>query len=298
MKKIAASIFTFVFIISMVCFNTNAVVSLDSRDSRVIPSQIQALVDVEDTQLFVKAYSALILDVFVNFDNIDDILSSEKAYPLYYLQQTAEGVNIYAPDYFGEYCKNPSSTKSYYCSLALQEFQTHEALSSVSPDVVIHNIYYLHGEHAVSGKSTAIYYVTNMGEYVFYHDVTNNGLLFSADAFWEYQNNLFEYFAINQPTDPSEYIYDGNGIYYNNLWDLSAYDYRSPNFNPNAPFSKMDTPSPEATPYATASVSSSADPTEHDTDSLLLLGGVSTGIVLLIGVTVLFILKKERTAAK
>ena len=266
----------------------------DPMDSRYIPPQILELIDEEETVLLVRFYVAPMHFFKHRTDEgINHIINYFSGAT--YAQITETDINYYALLEDGELIKKERKYPDHYDQRFdyrdsfLHEFQIGDAIRSISPDIIIRSVYFLSGKAHYTGS--AIFYKTNLGNYVYFSDnasAATNNLLFSEDAFWEYQE---AYYATKNS------MADG-GAGSSDLWDLSAYDYHSPNFNPNAPFPKMDTPSPDTVPNTTSPTFGPTGPTKNATDPLLLWGGISTGAVLLVGVTVFCIIRRKRTAAK
>lgn len=228
-------------LVSVLFLNSYAAEYPDPLDSRNVPENLVALANPGEGDILFRYYNIPLLFDFTNYDSIEAILenATENSIPLYALE-TSDGQRVVFKTQ-----DNGISYKSVYdengqgewASPSFQEHRTGEAIRTVSPDIIIESMYYLKGENSKMG--TAIYYKTNLGDYVFF-DGSIDEYLFSAEAFFEYQRTLYAE-AIQQGDK------DG-GLDYSS-WDLSAYDYRSDNFDPHAPFPISVEPEQTPSPY-------------------------------------------------
>lgn len=255
----------------------------DPWDARYIPPEILAVIDGDDTEMVICWWPVSIgVDFLYEFhDDIDDILDDYRY--TYYAQKTSTGWNYYLLCQNGEVVERTPHYPNHYAlyfderETLINEFLTGEAIKTVSPEIAIQSIYYLcaEGEHLGS----AIYYKTNLGNYVYYLDYRHGGQIFSDAAFWEYRQAYFNAYTSNLPTT--------GGTDSGDAWDLSAYDYTSPNFNPNAPFPKKDSGTTN-TPVA------AADPEDSSVDPILLWGGIATGVVLVAFAVVFCVVRAKK----
>lgn len=263
---------TYFFLVAMIfalCSPAFATEYPDPLDSRNVPENLVALANPGEGDILFRYYNIPLRFDFTNYDSIEAILenATENSMPLYALE-TSDGQRVVFKTQ-----DNGISYKSVYdengqgewANPSFQEHITGEAIRTVSPDIIIESMYYLKGENSKMG--TAIYYKTNLGDYVFF-DGSIDEYLFSAEAFFEYQRALYAE-AIQQGDK------DGSPAY--SSWDLSAYDYRSDNFDPHAPFPISAEPEQTPSPY--------------------LWIGIAAGAVVLTAIAAFFIVKAKRKAA-
>ena len=86
----------------------------------------------------------------------------------------------------------------------------------ISPDVKVENVYYLSGE--TNHMGTAIYYRTNLGDYVYYNHYSIGEKLFPIEKFCKYQKAISAELA-NNPNDNGSNDIDISGV-----MDLSEFE--------------------------------------------------------------------------
>lgn len=271
MKKILLPLFM-AAIIAFLSFSTTATEYSDPRDSRNISQDVLEQLDDAGTELIIKAYNMNLLLDFRDYDNIEDILAYRNVREwIVYIKKGALGLSSHSY-YEGSGSKLGTSSAKFvnWCRKEVQEYQTMEAILSVAPDITVNCVYFLYG--ASRQLPSAIYYKTNYGDYVFTHDwYSGRELLFASERFFEYQRALA---AVESILKGGFYLAGGGS---DGDWDLSAYDYRSENFDPHAPFPKGA--EPEQTP------------------SSYLWVGIAAGAVVLTAIAAFFALKIKRKAA-
>lgn len=222
MRKVWLCLLTAVLIIPILCCGASAEEYADLRDSRYISPETFAGMHVSK-ESFLKAYACSLRCDFGECDNIEEVLErcNDPQSTVYIVKDVERPrAYLYLEGENGNYEMIQYSNVVNYASVALREFQTMEAISTVSPDIVIKSIYFFYGLANYEGN--AIYYKTNLGDYVYYCAAWGNPqMLFTAKRFFEYQWAEYDGYR----TGDSSYL----------DWDLSAYDYRSPKFNPAAP---------------------------------------------------------------
>ncbi len=223
MRKMIACILL-VGLVSLLCLNGYATEYSDPLDSRNIPQEVLELADPNETDVLFRYYRTAIVLAFGESDTIEEVFSSGYVHsiPFYALETETSRTLIYLKDNETYTVIEPTDRDGNWPSSTFQEHRTGEAIRTVSPDIVIESMYYINGENDMTG--TAIYYKTDLGDYVFFRDYSFGDLLFSAEAFFEYQAVVYGN-VIRASHGLSGYTYN-----------LSAYDYRSANFDPNAPF--------------------------------------------------------------
>lgn len=244
MRKTITYFFLFAMIFAL-CSPAFAAEYSDPNDSRYIDSDVLSELNDPSTEVVVKAYNCSPLDDFSKYDNIEDVLAYRNTPRwLVYIKKDASGLSAYSYYASSGYTEFSKDSSSYVngCRRVLQEFQTQEAIQTVSADVVVECVYFIYG--AARREGSAIYYKTNLGDYVFYYDSTIGcELLFAAERFFEFQKAAKNAVIANN----ADGIRFGVPDY--SSWDLSAYDYRSDNFDPHAPFPISAEPEQTPSPY-------------------------------------------------
>lgn len=268
MRKMVACVLL-IGLISMLILNSYATEYPDPFDSRNVPENLVNLANPDEGNILFRYYNIPLRFAFTNFNSIEAILenATENSIPLYALETSGGQRVVFKTQdngisYEALYDENDQGE---WASPSFQEHRTGEAIRTVSSDVIIESIYYLKGENSKMG--TAIYYKTNLGDYVFFSRSSIDEYLFSAEAFFEYQRALY-----------AESIQQGDklgGLDYSR-WDLSSYDYRSDNFDPHAPFPISTEPGQNTSPYFWI--------------------GIAAGAVVLTAIAAFFIVKAKRKA--
>ncbi|MBE6957872.1 MAG: hypothetical protein E7447_01795 [Ruminococcaceae bacterium] len=210
-----------------------AFVNASAYDSGKIPPQVLEVIQPEDGDVVVKVYEMTIGYMFRKYDNdIGKILSELDDYYITYYKITDSEVVGYSPDMDGNYNYVTAFWFPERDDPVIQQWLSGEAIKAVNSDIVVKSAYYLDGGFSLMGA--AIYYQTNLGDYVYYNE-DNIDCLFALDVFAELQNATYEMRENGQ----IELGYDEDAI---KELDFSPYDYRSADFNPHAPLSKKISP--------------------------------------------------------
>ena len=236
MKKTVTFILVFCCLINTLCLNIRATEELDPDDSRYIsPEMAEAICD-EDTIITIRAYKGMISSDFGSYSSIEEIVS--RADDIKYLQENADGWCIVGTDWNGEYQKFKAGENGHsFNPYATQEFKTGEAIKTVSPDIAVQEIYYLDSEDCYEGS--AIFYRTNLGDYVYASFYSLGERLFAAEVFWEYIKAVR---MVHRAKYKREMVTGGPNY---KICDLSAYDFRSPDFDPDKPLPEIEMPKPK-----------------------------------------------------
>ena len=268
MKKILAVFCVCFMIIS--AFSPVCVSSASSVDySQHISDDILAQLPLKEGDIVFPEYIGAIYSYFGHYNNIDEVIDRfvvKKPEAVIYVVLSQDGSRACYKLYQGEYVKKPTNSPHYF--YYLDTFLEGEELKQIDPDIQIEYAYYFNGETDRAG--TAIYYKTNLGDYVFYvakgSPITGKYLL-SAEAFFTLHKTYYE---------TSRLIYgDNHPVGGGSIaeMDLSAYQIGSPNFDPNAPF-----PVPK-------------DNESHGT--LWLIGGIALAVVLAAAATWFFLRRRK-----
>ena len=265
MKKLLASL-CMIFTLMAVIFPVNAEDNenyLQLEDSSHITQEILNLIPIEDGDQVVRIFITDIHSEFAKHDNIDELLNAHNdliVYAVKSIDNAAEAYRIYE----GE-CVKMRPYQGYY--ILLDIYLNGEIIKQVDPDIKVEYAYYFCGESNISGN--AIYYKTNMGDYVYYLGYSggfDGAYLLSAQNFFEAQKVAYNHMLENGSNVGGTGVPD---------LDLSTYRVGSANFNPNAPF-----PTPGEN--------------SDSGNSLWLICGIGVGALLVAGGTVFIILRQRK----
>ena len=210
-------------------FSPVCVSSASSVDySQHISDEILAQLPLKEGDLVIPVYISAFAVDFGYYHNIDELIDryAEKyEEAMIYVVLSQDGNRECYTLYEGEYVKRPSDSNSiYYCHL--NTFLEGEVLKEIDPDIQVEYAYLFNG--IADHYGIAIYYQTDLGDYVFYAATTGTYLM-SAEAFFAVQKEIHDYYLSFNGIVPV-------GSAEMDEMDLSAYQIGSPNFNPNAPF--------------------------------------------------------------
>lgn len=197
--------------------------------SELCPQQIDAAVldvlELAPTDRVVKIYNIPIVFAFSSYSTINEVLDSEYGNREYYAISTAEGTVKY-------YTVNKwlvpvqLDNDSYFDERNLDTFFSGSVIKKVSQEIKVHNVYYLTGE--TNHEGFALYYQTNMGDYVFFKDSIGNDVryLMPAAYFHDYMK------AVGRQHGPKNV--DGWHPNYK-VAGYAHYDIRNTDYDPNIP---------------------------------------------------------------
>ncbi len=165
---------------------------------------------VQDFKSIMRCYNIPVRSAFTEYNNIDDILASSYVLQkLYVVEQQDSSFK-----YYDEHLTEMKSSSSYLNipEKAFTAFSDKDFVNQyISSDAELDDIYYLSGE--TSHMGTAIYYKTNLGDYVYY-----NEMLFPIEDFCKYQKAISDELAKNPNANGNE------DINISDLMDLSKYE--------------------------------------------------------------------------
>ncbi len=200
------------------------------EDSVTIPEEVLACLDMEsvDTVFCVYVFGSQFVRCtysgFVYYGDIDRMLANVAEPELqryYFVKDKAGETEVYAYDGMG-------LSKGYIGHGSWFERHGEKAASiirKIDADIVVENIYYLWYHNW-----TAIYYKTNLGDYIY----VSGGYLMAREPFLALQEELYELSVkykdwrnlINEPYQVK--LSEAQA-------DLSPYDMDAPDFDPHAP---------------------------------------------------------------
>lgn len=235
MKRVCSLICLLFLMLAMV-LPVNAEETAKSEDSVTIPEDILACLDMEtvDTVFRVYAFTDSFLG-FATYDDIDGVLANaaESQLQIYYFVQDKQR-EAASYTYDGAKLIQTGNQFGWMSDwFAIHNEQTETILEKVSADIAVENVYYLRYS-GWSDSWSAVYYKTNLGDYVYIRSEQKDYLM-RVDQFVVMQNVML---------DRYELIWDrlagmlGPGIVVtpeSAPVDLSPYDITSPDFDPHAP---------------------------------------------------------------
>lgn len=199
------------------------------EDSLTISDALREELGASDSEIIVRVYSVIIIGRFSDFADVD--LALQPDYDL--------------NDWFISYAVfHSDGTVTHYAQLdgvyqpvaiminedIMRRFLSGELADVLGEDVEVQKAYYITEESDREG--TAIYYRTNIGDYVYFAGWATGECLFPAEVFQQYQAELLEariaIYGDSMVTGGSPEI-----------WDLSSFRVDSPTFDPNAPIVRM-----------------------------------------------------------
>lgn len=242
MKKPITLLLILCCLVSSLCLNISAAEELEPEDSRNIPDEVLELFTDKDAGMIVKAYVTPGLSVFGTYDTIEDILQSFDSTDVIYIQKNRGEFEIYV-NYRDVDGYSRSDEPLYNYPVVLQELKSGEAIYTISENIMVEEVYFLYDSANDAGN--AIYYRTDLGDYVFLDNVDVGKILLSAEIFWEYLRTVRE---IHRRQNEGQILIGGRDF---DICDMSAYDFRSPNFDPDQPLPEIEIP--ESGPNAKAS---------------------------------------------
>ena len=225
MKKTISFLCLILSFVSLTIFSANARGNASVEDSLFINEDIRSKLQVQDTDEIVLAYSMGLRYAFTKCTSINEVLTSNEVFGIYYAVKSQDGTWTYRV----ENDKNFEMVEMQFVNhQALDACLSGEIVSRIAPDAQVYNTYYLSGESGHMG--TAIYYITDKGEYVHFFGGKDcvGEFLMPAEAFWELQTILKKAASENEAKLPlAAGGADGD-------WDLSVYDLKSDAFDLNA----------------------------------------------------------------
>lgn len=237
-----------------------------TEDSSNISKEILALLPLKDGDQVIRVYETDIEHAFHLCSNIDELLYTDvnTFMLIVYVIRSADGTYANYRIENGECI--PFGNNAHYHRI-MDAYLDGTMIYAVDPEIIVENMYYIAERGYI--VDNAIYYKTNLGDYVYMKSTLDETFLFSLEAFLEYQAGVYAS-ILERPND--NYLMGGKP--YDPGLDLSAYQIGSPNFNPNA---KFPTPKPD------------------NSGTLWLIGGISSGIILGVAAAWVFLHRRKNT---
>ena len=199
--------------------------SLNIREDIIIDEEVGYNYQIQPTDKVIRVYNISISWAFTEeYDSIEAVLAGREVLGIYYIVKSQDGTWTKLVD-LGDDNDLDIVEMEFVDYQALDACLSGEIVSRIAPDVQVYNTYYLSGETMYKG--TAIYYVTDKGEYVHYFGGIGciGEYLMPVEVFREVQKAIRE-------VDQNPYVVRGS-------WDLSAYKIGSDTFNLNAEFPEL-----------------------------------------------------------
>ena len=228
MKKVSVFL---CLMLSLVCLNTLSVKANQialAGDSVDVGEELRNELQVKSSDNVIRIYNTSILISFAKHDGIDEILAGPDMLETFYAVKSSDDIWTYRREIDNSFVVIETD---FVNDQALDACLSGEAVNYISSDVEVYNVFYLSGETCYTG--TAIYYITNKGDYVHYFGGQHctGEFLMPAEVFYELQEAIEEEISKNP--------YKNAGSYSN--WNLSVYNLKSDAFDLSAesPFKKL-----------------------------------------------------------
>lgn len=226
MKKLI-SFLSLLLLFAALTLPANAAQTAQPEDSFHIPEDILAVLPLKSGDEVICVYSVILNSTFYRHSSIDALLdpNTEANVARYYCVKSADGTFATYRIQNGE----PVATIKVWGTWDDDGRNRETArLKHIDPNITVFSTYYLSG---VRTEGSAIYYKTSLGDYVYYDSIHDRAeYLFSIEAFCAFQSAVYRENIVMNLKEPLV------GAIINNLWDLSAYDISSDNFDPHAKF--------------------------------------------------------------
>ena len=249
MKKLAV---VFSSIIALICISLTTVAAaeeIDIYDSINISEETLDKLEIwtvysneeteserclsEDVKSIIKVYNVPIRFAFSEFNNIEEVLKSNELLGEYYVVEHIDGAITVYDESLNKRESNRYTEADGKMVLLPPIDLSNEALEVledeafikqfISREAEVQNVYYLSGESSMMG--TAIYYKTNIGDYVYYNHFDIGEKIFPIEDFCRYQQAICAVYAKNPE--------DNSGVNLDEVWDLSQYELNDNNDEDN-----------------------------------------------------------------
>ncbi len=232
MKKILVficSIFTF----ASVVFLVNAEEARPAKGSFNIPDDIMEQLPLKEGDQVIRSYGTTVFYVFSVYDTIDEVFNPKGhswRISEYYIVISSDGsVMVYF--YEDDTLLSRKLGQGELDVVDLYLCEKHNIITTVDSNIVVENVYFFNGSPPT--ENPAIYFETNLGDYVYYTLRDPDGilceLLVSANSFHQI---MVQYVA---------WLKDQGDVVVGEMpipkhFNFSPYKINSPDFDPNAPF--------------------------------------------------------------
>ena len=197
-------------------------ITAENRISEFSSSHIDADIlgyfDVDSFDMVIKAYNMPIIFAFTHYSTINEVLNSVYNDQKLYAIVSDNKVQVVYLSVEGG-LPPVKAINPLHEWIDISAYLDDTIIKNVSPDIVVYNVYYLWGESNRQGS--ALYYETNMGDYVYYHKGAK--YLMPNNVFADYMKTLY-----------AEMLEDAkNGKDGYTIHDWSKYKLNSPDFDPS-----------------------------------------------------------------
>lgn len=190
--------------------------------SNIDETVLKAL-DLNPTDKIVKLYNMSIVVAFSKYDTIGAVMDSEFVDQIFYVVLSDGGeLEVYI-------VRNGSSPVKAIEENLVEEsdlltYYSDNAIKKISEDIEVYNVYYLWARPYYEG--IALYYETNMGDYVYWNGTEAGECLMPSVVFVDYMRTLYhEMFAPSLSVKGSS---NGGSTY-----NIANYKINSSEFNPH-----------------------------------------------------------------
>jgi hypothetical protein len=191
-----------------------------------IDDEILNVLDLNPSDKIVKVYNTPVIYAFSAHGAIEDVLNSEYGRNVFYVIVSDSG-KVEFCTVTKELFVYRDGDGGYFNERNLETFFSGNVIQKISPNIKVHNVYYLSGENNFQG--IALYYQTDMGDYVYYQDSIGNDAqyLMPVEYFHEYTNAVDK----QSPRNPAS-----NGWHPDyKLTNFAHFDFRNSIFDPHSP---------------------------------------------------------------
>ena len=148
-----------------------------------IDSSIKEEIGVEDDEIVICVHNASFIYAFWKYDNIEEVLKSELILDTYYIVvNKGVVVGTYHCDDIGDPNRINLGNLLYDDSETLTVFLNNTIEDQLPQGATVLDVYYLYGRPAHHGS--ALYYITDMGDFVYYDYYLTYNLLGKQQTFF------------------------------------------------------------------------------------------------------------------
>lgn len=238
MKKVIACILLFLLVCSAGSVHAQEPAA-QVEDSMTVSDEIREQIGAEPTEQVIKIFLSCSFEPFTSYDNAEEIAAAAAKKDCY-VYVVYRSITNYSCFYQYRGSLQPRPMEGVHRP-TLEMCITGEVMQTIDPNVEIYRTYYFGGEDAHCHPT--ILFCTSVGDYVYCY---YSKLLMPLDSYCVLQRErLQEFIRTNRKYGSPVFL---------KVWDLSVYNYTSPNFDPDADIhtvlanSRIDTPATPAAP--------------------------------------------------
>ena len=219
---------------------------------------------VESSAQIVKVYNIPVVSLFARYSTIGEVMSKPQySEAAFYVIRDRDSLRYYDIN-----CGLNFLDKETFDFRVIPVYFNNEVIKTVSPDIIVYNVYYLSG--ATNYQGTALYYETDMGDYIYY--MANEEYLMPRSTF------------VDCMTERNERSRAQEGMIGATTFDMSKYqkyNINSSTFDPSIL-------------SASAAVPMDTDPAKPD-HTVLIVTIIAASVAAMAAVSAVLILRKRKT---